>query len=279
MQSGAVAQTVTCKGRVEATAENEVQVAADCVVGEVLVKEGERVKRGDTLFTVNREATLSVLAQTDSAVAVQSAMRGTLPSAVTAPVDGIVQNLRISAGDLAESGTVCATITTTSPVQIRLSIPERSIRRVAVGQPVAVSGMGFSAERYDGEITQIAKSAKQEITTAGTETLVEAVVSLAEGAADPSLRNGLTAKAVITVAVTNDGFILPYDAVLEDAENREYVYIYKDARVEKRVITPQAELADGYLVTKGIDSGERLVCNPESVRERAVYTAEEKRND
>ena len=279
LQSGAVAQTVTCNGRVEAAGENEVQVAADCVVEDVLVKEGQQVEKGDTLFTVDKEATLSVLAQSDSAVAVQSAMSDALPTTVTAPAGGIVKDLRVSAGDLAESGATCATIATVSPVQIRLSIPERSIRRVAVGQPVIVSGMGFAAERYAGEITEIAKSAKQEVGTAGTETLVEAVVSLKDGAADASLRNGLTAKAVITVAVTQNSFLVPYDAVLEDEDNREYIYIYKDAQVEKRVITPQAELKDGYLVTEGVENGEQLVCNPEAVSERAVYTAEEKDHD
>ena len=87
---------------------------------------------------------------------------------------------------------------------------------------------------------------------------------------------GLTAHADVTVAVQEDSFIVPYDAVEEDAKGREFVYVFANGEPQKRVIETQAELPDGFLVKEGLADGEVLVLTPQRVTARAVYTAEER---
>ncbi len=266
-----VAETVSCTGKVEDSAHQEVLVDETCVIGEVLVESGAMVTEGEPLFRVDREATLKVLAQNDASLAVKNAMTDTAPTVILSPSSGRVSGLQYEVGDTVDKNSVCAVIEQTEPVQIRLSIPERSIRRVAVGQPVLISGVGFQQDSYRGVIREISSTAKEKLNGAVTETTVEAVVSLAEGEADESLRVGLSAKAAITVSGEPAGFVIPYDAVLEDEQNREYVYVLSGNTAEKRVITPKSELPAGYLVTEGFENGEQVILTPEQVTENATF--------
>lgn len=278
LSASPVKETVSCKGRVEETSETQVQIAAGCVVAEVIAKNGEQVNKGDVLFTVDKQATLSVLAQTDGAAAVQTAMRDTVVEEVTAPCTGIITDLFAESGTFLSSEEVCAVINANEPVQIRLSIPERNIARVAVGQTVAVTGIGFSEKEYSGHVSEIASVAKQEINGTATETTVEAVVTLDDGEADDSLRVGLTAKGAITVSTVPAGFVLPYDVISVDEDNREFVYVLQGDTAEKRFFTPVAELSAGYLVTENFKSGEHLIMEPDKVAKNGVYRAKEPEN-
>ena len=275
-----VAQTVSCTGKVEDSAAQEVRAEESCVIGEVLVESGATVKEGEPLFRVDREATLKVLAQSDASFAVKNAMNDTAPTEIVAPASGRISQLSFHEGDTVDKDSICAVIEETEPVQIRLSIPERSIRRVAVGQSVLVSGVGFQQDSYHGVIREISSTAKEKLNGTVTETTVEAVVSLNEGESDESLRVGLSAKAAITVSGEPNGFIIPYEAVLEDEKNREYVYVLVGNRAEKRTFTPKAELSDGYLVTEEFQNGDQVILTPELVTENAVLTkTEEDRPD
>jgi multidrug efflux pump subunit AcrA (membrane-fusion protein) len=270
-----VEQTVTCKGRVEQGENAEVTVPIDCVVGEVLVKEGQSVQEGDPLFRVDKEATLSVLAQSESASLLQSVFSEEVPTTVTAPASGTVGELAVTPGKSVEKSTVCAVISKGGGKRIRISVPERSVRRVAVGQPVKISGIGFSKEEYTGEITEISGKAKQQMNGASVQTMVEAVVLLNKEQMDESLRVGLTASAEIIVSTVPQGFIIPYEAVAEDGENKEFVYILRSGTARKQVLTPVCELPDGYLVEKGFETGDVLILYPETVTEGAKCTAKE----
>lgn len=271
LQPQTVIQTVQCNGVVEPTASTSVSVPADCIVGDVKVKNGQSVKKGDVLFTVDTEKTLTVLAQSDASLAVQSAISDTLPKSVTAPADGRISGMSLHSGDVAVKDVPAAMIEASDTVQIRLSIPERNIRRVRVGQQVRISGMGFQHAQYQGNITEIADTAKREMDTSGSKTTVEAVVTLSDAQSDASMRVGLNAKAAIQVQENKGAFIVPYESVLADDDGKEYVYIYQDEDVQKRVITPAAELAGGYMITDGMTANEQLVLTPEKIVDKARY--------
>ncbi len=279
MTASAVQETVTCKGRVEATEQTEVKVQTDCVVANVLTKKGAQVHKGDVLITVDTEKTLSVLAQSDGAAAVDVALSDGLISEITAPCDGTVSELIAQDGGYLGEQQVCAVISAHEPVQIRLSIPEREIARIAVEQRVVVSGVGFEKQEYHGYVSELAPIAKQEMTDTGNETTVEAVVMLDKDQADESLRVGLTAKGAITVSVVQAGFIVPYDAVAVDDDNRECVYVLTGNAAQKRMIEPIAELTEGYLVADVFSNGEHLILQADRITENGVYYAKESADD
>lgn len=270
-----VEQTVICKGRVEQGENAEVTVPMDCVVAEVLVKEGQSVEEGDPLFEVDKQATLSVLAQSENAALLQSVLSEEVPTTVTAPASGTVGDLAVSPGKTVEKSTVCAVISKGGGKCIRISVPERSVRQVKIGQPVTVSGIGFVKEEYSGEITEVSGKAKQQMNGASVQTMVEAVVLLNKEEMDESLRVGLTASAEITVSTIPEGFIIPYEAVSEDEDNKEFVYVLRSGTAHKQLLNFVCEMPEGYLVEKGFETGDVLILYPDTVTPGVKCTAKE----
>ena len=260
-----VQEIVTCKGKVEKSGDTTITLSNDVVIDEVMVQKGDTVKRGDVLFTVDTTASLQLLADTDSALAVQAAMNGSFEEQITAPCDGTVSTLVVREGVVLEQGKTAAEIEGPQAVRIRLSIPERHIRSIQQGQAVTVTGVGFYKTAYSGTISEIATTAKSAVNGAVAETVVEAVVTLEDGQTDDSLRVGLNAVGTVTIASVPHGFILPYTAVEQDENGAEFVYILQGDTAQKRVITPYTERADGYVVTEGFSQGEVLILSPELV--------------
>ncbi len=274
-----VQETVTCKGKVEKNGQTEVVLPADVVVGDVRVKEGDTVKKGDVLFTVDMASTLQTLADMDGAAAVQAAMNGSFGETVTAPCDGTVRELSVREGAVLEEGETALEMEAPLSVCVRLLVPERHIRVIEKGQPVTVSGVGFRKATYAGTVTDIAGTAKSGINGTVAETVVEAVVTLSEEEIDDSLRVGLNATGTVTVNTIPNGMIVPYTAVKQDEDNQEYVYLLKGETAEKRVITPRAERVDGYLVVEGFEEGELLILSPDLVDGETPLQQEEEADD
>lgn len=275
LHPSSVAETVTCNGRVEESAEAQVSLPTDLVVGDVWVTAGDTVKKGDVLFTVDTEQTLKTIADADGAAAVQAALGGMVTETVTAPCDGVVSAVGAKEGTLLKKDEAGVSIAADSAVYIRLSIPERHIRNVKEGQRVTVSGVGFQKEAYAGRITEIASVAKQTVNGAVPETVVEALVSLDAEQTDASLRVGLNAKGAVEVATHQAVFLLPYTAVLQDDANAEYVYVLNGETAEKRAFSAVAELGGGYLVIDGFADGDLLILTPERITDETMQVCAE----
>ena len=235
-----VEQTVSCMGVVECSAPTAVALPVGCVIDRVLVKAGDRVAAGDVLAVVDKEATRRSLS--DSASLVVLAAMG---EEITAPAAGTVMEMGAQKGQYLDSGTPCAVLALDEDVQIRIAIRERDLRTLKQGMTVRVSGDGFDRASYDGVLTAIASTADGD--GAGG-IVVEGVVSLAENAFDPSLRLGLTARASVVTAVTEEGLLLPYEAVMSDADGY-YVYVVEDGQAARKNITVTAQVADGVLLS------------------------------
>ncbi len=255
-----VRRTVKCSGKVQATDSEEVFVSSPCIAGDVYVKKGQRVKRGDALFAVDTEATQQVLAQLGGAVSGVTVAADT----VTAPVSGVITSLNVKAGDVADKQTPCAVITVDDGVHIAVSVREKYISRIKVGQAAEVTGVAFDKQVYHGTVTQIAEKAHQSYVGTVSETVVDAVIRLDETEADESLRAGLNARATVVTEVLENALLIPYDCIAQTDEGEEYVYVYQDDGTAVRCVpTFGEECADGVLVVSGLSSGVRLVQDPE----------------
>ncbi|HHX50484.1 MAG TPA: hypothetical protein GX711_03480, partial [Clostridia bacterium] len=75
--------------------------------------------------------------------------------------------------------------------------------------------------------------------------------------------------------------LVPYEAVLEDGEGREWVFVVKNGMVEKRAIITGAGNELYREVLQGAEQGEQLVLNPpdnleDRDRVRVLPSGEEK---
>lgn len=126
-----------------------------------------------------------------------------------------------------------------------------------------IHGSAFQKEAYEGKISSISPVAYQLSVGGVSTTVVDAVVELVEQ--DESLRIGLTAKADVVVDSTEDGFVVPYEYVLQDHDGNEYVYLLVNGRAKKQVIKTGAELSEGFQVLEGLQADDQVIAEPQRI--------------
>ena len=259
LESGDVRQTVECNGTVKTAARQDVFVPTPCIAREICVKEGQRVEAGDVLFTVDTEATKQVLSQMGAPV-------GSVNAAVAAPVAGVIAKLSVQAGGVTGTDTPCAVIEISEGIHVAITVREKHIARLAVGQSVEVTGVAFEKPQYHGTVTHIADTAHREYIGSVNETVVDALVRLEEAECDGSLREGLNARACVLTNVIEGALSVPYNCIGQNEAGEEFVYVYRENGTAERV-WPQfgEEHSGGVLVVSGLSAGDRLVQDPETL--------------
>ena len=260
LRTQTVEQTASCNGVVEAGEVQGVFSSMMCVVDKVLVEQGQQVKAGDPLVTIDKDATKLIQNSTDRVSGALSLL--TMEETVCAPTDGIVLSVEVEAGDTLNEQMPCVTLAPLSALQVRVMIREKLLPTLSVGQSVRVSGVGFDKDVYLGELTEIASSAS---VSSGGEAVVEGVVTLCENEADASMRLGLTAKAKIVTSVTKSGLVVPHEAVCRKDDGTRYVYLVRDSAATLTPITVSAELSDGVLLDTKEYAGYEVILDPEQV--------------
>lgn len=271
-----VQETVTCSGRVEAADSEDVYVSVPCVADEVYVNVGDEVGKGDVLFSVDVESTKAVIA---AAAGISSSMvpDEQIVKTVKAPVSGEVKSINVSAGSTLDSDSPCAVIASSDALQVKVAINENYIKNIQIGQPAVVSGTAFSADGYKGVVSYIAGSARQQYSGSVNVTVVDAIITLSEK--DESLKPGLSAKSKIIIGSQSKGIVIPYEYVMQNEDNEEYVYLYKDDCAVQCVISTGKELSDGLEVLSGLSAGDKVIQTPESIQksgERVILQGSER---
>jgi len=267
-----VEETVSCAGRVEATAAKTVTSEIPCVVGKVYVNEGQHVNKGDRLFSIDAEATRAVLVSIGQSDVVAAVTAGEYSSEITAPISGVISALDAEDGAVLDENHACVVITAGEGLQIKISIPETKLKSITMGQTASISGAAFAEECYAGVITKISATARQQYVGTTGETVVDAVITLLE--TDESLKPGLSAKAEIQISSPKDCVVVPYEYVMQDDTNREFVYVYRGGRAVKQIVETGKELSGGFEILTGLETGEMVITNPEDIpRENTRVTA------
>ena len=260
LQTQRVEQTVSCNGVIEAGEITGVFAPQTCIVHEVLVSVGQRVKAGDALITIDKEATKMLQVSNDRLT--EALPLTTMGTAITSPTDGIVLSVEAMDGMMVEMTEPCVTVAPISQLQVRVLIREKQLPSLEVGQAVRVSGAGFDKSVYQGSLTEIAGAAS---TSSGSEGIVEGVVRLDESEADESMRIGLSAKAKVVVSAVEDGLLIPYEAVVNGDGDESYVYFVQDGRTQRQAIDSLGEHTGGVLVDRTEWVGKSLILEPDKV--------------
>lgn len=305
---------VVCSGKVESSEQANVYSNYSGVAAQVFVSVGDKVVKDEPIMQVKRltEATgnsssssaassgdyspysqyLSGLSSSEisgiasalssgSSSSESSALpeseggtSGEIVSLVKAPAAGTIRSLAASkAGDYVVCGNPAAVIDESIGMRVRLSVDEAQVSDLKKGQRVQISGVGFSHSTYYGKVLSIASEAKQLISTTGQETVVEALASVDNPGSD--ILPGFNAKAKITTSKDNRALVVPYEAVREDADGKEFIYRVVNGRAERQNVVTGKELDNGFEVTSGLRENELVITNPDEVYDgvKVVATA------
>lgn len=250
-----VEHTISCNGVVEAADGVGVFAPVSCYIREVKVAVGQRVKKGDVLAVIDKAASLSDAADIATQVALAA-----MEEELVAPADGIIIELSAEVGKTLKLGTPCAVLVRPDDLRVRVAIREKDLRALREGMQVRISGDGFEKASYSGVLTEISCAAS----TSSSATVVAGVVTPDVGVADASFRLGLTAKATVITAVTENGYLVPYEAVLAD-EMGSYFYVLQNGFARVYRIGEAAQVARGWLLTDAALDNVTVILEPEKV--------------
>ena len=286
----AIEDAVECTGVIEPRSAKDLYTAAGLTIGEVYVKNGQRVNAGDPLFSVDKTATVSLWeaaenAEREEGEQVSKLLDGLIedyftsamgnmfssfaesdagdgrsatsellvlvPDVVTASAGGVVANLAIEDGAYADGSAPLLRICDVSALFVRCELPESFAASLREGLDCVVTGDAF-ADAYTATLKEIAPVAKA---VSGGRSSVECVAEI--DFPDNGLKAGYTADVKIVLARRNKALTVPYSAVKNDGDG-DFVWVLYGSRAYRRSVITGAELEDCVEIS-GVEAGALVI--------------------
>ena len=207
----------------------------------------ERVRRLGDLASAQQV----LLAETNARVSAASARqaRTRLSRAmVSAPFDGVVASVGVEVGESTGPGAPVARLVQLDPVLVTLSVSDRDVGALRVGDPVDVWAAA-AGEGRRGTIRHIAPAADLNTRAFPVEVEVEN--------AERELLPGMIARVTVSRSV-GDGVVIPQDWLVTRRRDRG-VFVEQDGLARWRPITLGDVVHDEVIVTDGLAPGDRVV--------------------
>ena len=294
VEVSSVYNSVIASGRVEEAARTEVTLPYSARVSSLYVKIGDTVSAGQALLKVTgitqsdfseqermqslrrmleKDQSLSAAAFSEEAIvegviaAAGSVLlpvpEGTAPETeetVYSPADGIVMALP-EPTDAVAAGASIAAVSDMHRLNIRASVPEAYASQISEQMSADITGSGFDDVMYRGIVTSIMPYATQvQSLTSAPETRVEVLLRVTN--ADERLKPGYTVSAKIYTDHKEDALLVPYEAVWQDDNNRENVFVMENGRAIQHMVRTGYELENQLEVTEGLQAGDIVILNP-----------------
>jgi membrane fusion protein (multidrug efflux system) len=186
---------------------------------------------------------------------------------ILAPFSGTIGIRQVDVGDYVASGTMIATLQDISSLYVDFFVPEQSVPKIALGQPVQVIVSAYPTESFPGTISAI--NPKVESSTRNV--LVRATLANP----DDKLLPGMFASLQVMLPDPQPRIVVPESAITYTLYgNSLYVVAQKKAEdgslekddkgepilIAERRFIETGERRDGMvMITKGVQNGEKVV--------------------
>jgi len=284
VRTGPAADLVYATGFVEADQPVSVAARLTAPVTQVLVAEGDRVKRGQALILLDDEDQRALLAQAaaqrlgaalaerralalfsqgwvtraarDAAVANADAARAAEASArahvgqavVRAGIDGIVLKRDVETGDLATPTRVLMLLGDPAHMRVTATVDERDVARIRVGQPALLSSDAWPGRVLHGHV--------RELTPGGdpNQRAFRARLKLNDG---PTLPPGMTLEVNIETRRVTQTLLVPASTLAGGQ-----VWVVEGGRAHRRTVRSGIIGADKVEILAGLRAGELVIDTP-----------------
>ncbi|MGI5896864.1 MAG: efflux RND transporter periplasmic adaptor subunit [Oscillospiraceae bacterium] len=281
MKTDSYSETIYASGTVEEQSKEEVTSDFPLVFKKINVSAGERVHAGDVLMEVDKQATVDLLLNlasnsSDSAAASLTVtllqmlsetsyeqIAALLPENITAPKSGVVTQLGAVKNTLILPGQQLAAISENNHMVATISVAETDIAQVALGQRVSMSGVASSDSICTGTVAAISSSARKQLSGTSLETVVDVTVDIESGA--EYFKPGYTVKAEIEVEAPRQVNLLPYEAIGQDENGNEFVYVYQDGNAVRRLVESGVETSNGVEIRQGVYPSDIIIFDASTV--------------
>lgn len=171
-------------------------------------------------------------------------------TAILAPISGFVSERVADPGEYispSAPNTKIATIVRTSPLRLKIDVPEASIGKVAVGQGISLQTSAYPDRNFAGTVVRILPSLNA---TARTLT-VEAEVQNGDGLLKP----GQFATVRITQSQPENAVMVPTSAVKAEGDINK-VYVVKDGIAHEQLVQTGLLEGDMIQIKSGLQEGQ-----------------------
>ena len=186
---------------------------------------------------------------------------------IAAPFTGTIGIRQVDVGDYLASGTVIATLQDLSSLYVDFFVPEQSVPKIALGQPVEILVAAYPAQTFPGQVSAI--NPKLENSTRNLQ--VRATLANPDG----KLLPGMFANLQVMLPDPQPRIVVPESAVtytlygnslyIVAQKKNEKGEVEKDDKgepiliAERRFIETGERRAGVVMITKGVNDGEKVV--------------------
>jgi RND family efflux transporter MFP subunit len=170
---------------------------------------------------------------------------------ITAPIEGIVTDRRIEAGDLANPGMVLLAVYDPARMRLEAPVPVRLIDRLALGQEVDVA-LERPARTLKGTVAEIVSEVDPSSRTQKVKVRLEGVA----GEVLPGTFGRLWVEEVPREAIR-----VPKSTVYRSGQ-LELVQVVRDGRVLRRLVKTGPEYGNSVEILSGLKADETILAEP-----------------
>ncbi|MBD5276126.1 MAG: efflux RND transporter periplasmic adaptor subunit [Bacteroides sp.] len=270
---------------VEAYNVNNISPAAPNRIKTITVEVGDRVRRGQTLVTLDRASLdqikinleqiereynrantlLEIGAGTQQAVdqlkaqldAARTQYKNAAENAVlVSPVDGVVTARNYDPGDMTGSLPVLTVGQLSPVVKIIINATESDITKIERGKDVSITFDAFPDETFSGVVSRVYPSVDPSTRTFEAEIQIK----------NPGerLRPGMFARVEIDHGAINRVVVPDLAVVKQTGSGNRYVYVLRDGRVSYNRVELGRRLGDAYELISGVEAGDSVVISGQS---------------
>ena len=161
-------------GKVVAERYADLAFKAALPIEQVLVRNGQKVRRGQVLATLDQFKLRNDITQKERAVEqaqlrielsksqlataktqLEAARHDLQSGVLTAPFDGVVANLSVQAHQLAEAGKVVCRVIATGDMLVEFRVMEADLRKYKVGTSVHIIPVADKSQQYEATVSEI----------------------------------------------------------------------------------------------------------------------------
>ncbi len=263
---------ITFEGKAEYKSLDNISLSYPVVIKELKVYPGERVDAGQTVAIIDKEKTISALAEIYGTAGLDtgevSRLIASMPKNIDTPYSGVVISVAEKGEIIPQNGSI-AGIGTADTLVIKAMVSERDIDKVEIGKTAEITAEATNT-LYKGKVTYISDIARTVINAGGEETVVDVIIELDNA---KGLKSGFSVQGKINIGTSSSLMTLPYTAVCQD-DKGEYVYVFSKGVAVRKDITTGIELSDCTEV-KGISYNDEVILNPENLKDMGYVIRKE----
>lgn len=162
---------------------------------------------------------------------------------LTAPFSGYIFNKRVVLGDMVSPNMPLMTLVDTSKVKVEISVGEKDIAKLAIGQPAKFTVDAYPDQTFTGTVSEISPAADLKNRTFKAWIICDN--------ADQKLRSGMFARVSLPYKHIEQTVKIPKDALIV-RDQKPYVFVIQDGIAKLTPVIPGLESDTEIEIVSGL---------------------------